>query len=618
MKIFTRLVVLFIVTVMIMTTALTACTTPTGPNDNETTPGGATDGSTPVDTPDGSDPADTTSPNQSGDTPLIDVPSSVTLIKDGQATFRLIRSDSASEPETAAAVAIRKGILEIFPNAKFEFAGDFSKTGKYDSNAIEILVGKTKHPECIEVLNSIKYGDYTIQVIGNKVVATAWQESAMTLMANKFCDIIKKAASADRQQLTLTDANEIKVSIVPELSLLPVCTIQNPDRIVNAGDSAYQILMNNTTDEVYRSYTATLLQNGFKESSNRTVNENLLGVYTSDKAAVTIYHTPHNKATRIIVEPVENYYVSSTESYQTVTTPMMTMIGRKIGNGGMYLGVTNDYGLMCFLIRLSDGRFIVVDGGISDNAYGSFSQALYAKMMEQAVDKNNITIAAWVITHSHGDHIGGFCSFSAAYSKQVKLQSILYNFPSNADSEASSDDKGSYARFLTHAKSYYKNTPLYKVHTGHVYTIADATIEIFYTHEDYVTMTRSISSNKNWNNSSIIFGFGIAGQKIMFLGDSQETPNDLTANIFGSALKSDFVQIAHHGGLGGTKPIYKAIDPTIALFTTSDGIIPTYMEKFPANYYLIHELNVVEYYNSHNRIHTWELPYTPKSSGFIK
>ena len=395
--------------------------------------------------------------------------------------------------------------------------------------------------------------------------------------------------------------------------------IITPDRIVYAGDSAYQMLMSNTTYEVYRSYTAALLQNGFKEVSNRTVNENLLGVYTNDEAAVTIYHTPQTKETRIIVEPVENYYVSSTENYQVATTPLLTMIGRQVSKGHNYLGVLNDYGLMCFLIRLSDGRFIVIDGGGSDDAVvSSFSQVLYSKMIEQSVDKNNITIAAWIITHSHGDHVGGFCSFSAAYSEQVKLQSILYNFPSNADSEASNDDKGSFSRFISHAQSYYNDTPLYKVHTGHVYTIADATIEIFYTHEDYVTEDRAIPSTKNWNNTSLIFGLEIAGQKIMFLGDAQQVPNDQTALIFGPALKSDIVQVAHHGGHGGTNSIYKAVDPAVALFTTTDEIIPVYMEKFPANYYLIHQLNVVEYYNSHNRIHTWDLPYTPTSSGFIK
>ena len=572
-------------------------------------------------TPDG---GDDTTPAEGiqttpADTTVADVPSSVTLFEGGEAKFRLVRGDNATEQETNAALTVRKGILELFPNAKFEFGDDFSKNGQYDSDAIEILVGRTKHPECRQVLNSIGYGDYTVQVVGNKVVVTAWQDTCMSALANKFCEIIKKARSADGQSLILTDENELTTTITPTLSLMPVCTVKQPDRITNSGDLAYQLLMSNSTDEVYKSYTKTLLDEGFTERSNRTVNNNLMGVYTNDEAAVTIYYTPASKATRIIVEPASNYYVSSTDSYTAVTTPKMTMIGRQVSKGSLYLGVQNDYGLMCFLIRLSDGRFIVIDGGISDNSYGSFSQALYASMMDQAVDKNNITIAAWIITHSHTDHIGGFCSFAAAYSKYVKLEALLLNFPSDADSNAVGDGgKTDYPRFRSAAQNYYKNIPIYKVHTGQVYTIADATIEIFYTHEDYVTMSRTIASTKLWNDSSIIFGFGIAGQKIMFLGDSQETPNNLTANIFGSYLKSDFVQIAHHGGLGGTNAIYKAVDPAIALFTTSDEIIPTYMEKFPANYYLIHQLNVVEYYNSHNRIHTWDLPYTPTSSGFIK
>ena len=610
-----KIISLLLCLATLLTFMLVSCDkTPSTDDGGETTPQQSGQ-NTPAD---GSS-APTDSSNTPADTSVVDKPASVTLFENGEAKFRLIRGDDATEQETDAALAVRNGILAVFPNAKFEFSDDFSKTGVYDSDAVEILVGRTNHPECKQVLNSISYGDYTVQVVGNKVVVTAWQDTCMSILANKFCDLIKKAASADGKSLILTDEDEITTTATPTLSSMPVCTVKSPDRITNSGDSAYQLLMSNTTDEVYKSYTKTLTDNGFTERSNRTANNNLLGVYTNDKAAVTIYHTPQNKATRIIVEPIENYYVSSTESYTAVTTPKLTMIGRQVSKGSLYLGVQNDYGMMCFLIRLSDGRFIVVDGGISDNSYGSFSQALYASMMEQAVDKNNITIAAWIITHSHSDHIGGFCSFAATYSKYVKLEALLLNFPSDADSNAVGDGgKNDYPRFRSAAKNYYKSTPIYKVHTGHVYTIADATIEIFYTHEDYVTMSRTIASTKLWNDSSIIFGFGIAGQKIMFLGDSQETPNNMTANIFGSYLKSDIVQIAHHGGLGGTNAIYKAIDPAVALFTTSDEIIPTYMEKFPANYYLIHELNVVEYYNSHNRIHTWDLPYTPKSSGFIK
>jgi len=396
------------------------------------------------------------------------------------------------------------------------------------------------------------------------------------------------------------------------------CAVKAPDRIVDSGDGAYQIYMENTTDAVYKSYTAELLECGFKRALARVVNENLLGVYTNDHAAVTVYYTPYNQTTRIIAEPIKNYYVSSDAGYDVVTTPIMTMIGGQISKGNVYLGVVNDYGLMCFLIRLSDGRFLVIDSGGPDCPYGSYARSLYESMKKQAIDKNNITIAAWIFSHSHNDHTGGFCSFLKEYSDEIKLESVLYNFPSEEDYRVSNDHPGTYEQFRENIQKHCPDLALYKVHTGHVYTVADATLEIFHTHEDYVTVDRTIQSTKNWNNTSLIFSFEIAGQKIMFLGDAQEVPNNQTAAIFGSALKSDIVQVAHHGGKGGTDAIYKAIDPQVALFTTTDEIIPTYMVKFPANSYLVNDLNLVEYYNSHNRITRFSLPYTPKSTGFIK
>ena len=188
-------------------------------------------------------PSDADTTTEVPDTSLADVPSSVTLFEGGQPKFRLVRGDQASDQETNAALNIRKAILEIFPDAKFEFISDFSKDGTYDSDAVEILVGRTKHPECIAVLNSISYGDYTVQVVGNKVVVTAWQDSCMAVLASKFADILTTAVSSDRQSLTLTEANELTKTITPVLSMAPICTIKNPNRIVNAGDQAYQLLM---------------------------------------------------------------------------------------------------------------------------------------------------------------------------------------------------------------------------------------------------------------------------------------------------------------------------------------------------------------------------------------
>lgn len=544
--------------------------------------------------------------------------SEITLIDNGKPLFRLIRPDDASDEEIDAAIKIREHLVGLCPGETFVFTDDFSRDGVYDDSTVEILVGRTGYPQTQEVLDSISYGDFGVVIVGNKVVVTSWQDTSMSLLAQRFCDLVTKSLSADKKTLTLKSEDCFTTTIVPTLSKIPVFGNIRPDRIVNCGDSAYQLFMSSTDTGTYTGITSELERSGFVSVSQRTVNNNLFSVYTGNDSAVTVYHTPSNKTTRVIVEPESNYFVSETSTGKAVTTPKLTMIGRKYADGNTYLGTEADSGLMCFLIRLSDGRFIVIDGGVSDGSWGSYSQALYACMLDQAVDKNNIVIAAWIFTHSHSDHIGGFCSFSAVYSKQVRLESIILNFPSEGDSNVSNDEKNAYSRFFGQVSNYYKGTPMYKAHTGHVYNIGDAVIEIFYTHEDYVTKTRTIASSKNWNNSSLIFSVDIAGERIMFLGDSQEDPNNLTAKIFGSYLKSDIVQVAHHGGIGGTNAIYAAIDPEIALFTTSDALVPVYLEKFTYNYYLINQLHVREYYNSATRITSWDLPYHATSSGFIK
>ena len=84
-------------------------------------------------------------------------------------------------------------------------------------------------------------------------------------------------------------------------------------------------------------------------------------------------------------------------SYTALTSPKLIMIGRRFSNTSMYLGVDSGAGLMCFVIQLSDGRFIVIDGGVATDA---FAQAIYASLLNNAPDKDKIIIAAWIMTHS--------------------------------------------------------------------------------------------------------------------------------------------------------------------------------------------------------------------------
>ena len=151
-----KLFVALLCIIMVLSMLLSSCNntpggTPDGTdtNTNADSNSGNNSGNTP-----GSDPDSTT--DQSADTSPVDTPASVTLFEGGQAKFRLIRGDQASEQETNAALTVRKAILELFPDAKFEFTSDFSKDGTYDSDAVEILVGRTKHPECLSALTALR------------------------------------------------------------------------------------------------------------------------------------------------------------------------------------------------------------------------------------------------------------------------------------------------------------------------------------------------------------------------------------------------------------------------------------------------------------------------------
>lgn len=540
------------------------------------------------------------------------LPSSVDVIAEGVPQIRVVRGDGASRAEIDAAMAIRKAIADMCAGAAPEIIDDFDVA---DPSVPEIIVGRTKYPDTVNTLNSLNYGEYTIRITGKKIIVAAWTDFAIGDLAERFIAILGEKLSADRMSLTLTDADNFAGVYNRSLNNLPSFDDAFPAAITYSGDHAYQVVITKSTEEAYRNYLGKLEVCGYTKHSERTAAGNLFAIYNDDSNAINVYYTPFNKTVRIITEPLENLFVGDDGSYTALTSPKLIMIGRRFSNTSMYLGVDSGAGLMCFVIQLSDGRFIVIDGGVATDA---FAQAIYASLLNNAPDKDKIIIAAWIMTHSHGDHTGGFCRFAELYSSKVTLERIIYNFPSEADAKSVESGNETLIRRVSGTISaYYRNSAVNKAHTGQVYNIADAEIEVIYNVEDYVNARRTFTSTKIYNLSSMIFSVSIAGQKIMFLGDSQVDSNNQTATMYGSYLKSDIVQVAHHGGEGGTTSIYKVIDPDIALFTTTDALLPLYLE-FTYNDYLVNKLHVKEYYNAADRIYTWVLPYRPTGSGWVK
>lgn len=519
------------------------------------------------------------------------------------ANYRVIRAEDATEAELDAAVMIVKAITEATGQMP-EMGTDFiKKDAAYDSSTYEILVGRTAYPETQTVLGTISLGECAVRAEGNKIVVTAWSDGALRLAASDFADRIKGGLT------TFTAADGFTQVYNAMLSALPAYTDGKLAALDNAGNRAYQLVSEKTTAEAWSAYCAKLAEAGFTLDSTRQVDGNQFAIYRGPKYGVTTYFTPFNSTARTIIEPIANLGPAEADvAGETVTSPKLTMIGRQYTQNNTFRGAAANSGLMCYVLRLADGRFIVIDGGVKIDA---FADAVYQTLRDQAPDPAKIEVAAWIITHSHGDHNGGFMLFCEKYKNVVNVSLLLTNLPSETVAEANQDSGGKTAVANTFSayETAYPAGQVVKVHNGYTRTIGGADLEVLYTHEDYITSARTLGDTKLWNNTSLIFRINIAGQSLMFLGDAQVDSHTITANMYGSYLKSDLVQVAHHGGEGGTAQIYTLIDAETALFTTSDELMPVYLND-SHNAHLVGKTNLKEWINAADRITYFDLPYT--------
>ena len=93
-------------------------------------------------------------------------------------------------------------------------------------------------------------------------------------------------------------------------------------------------------------------------------------------------------------------------------------------------------------------------------------------------------------------------------------------------------------------------------------------IDMLYTHEDLSPSVMTVT-----NSSSLIYAVSIAGQRIVITNDGHDDACLIVNRMYGDTLKSDIVQIAHHGYNGGNDAMYRNIKADTALWTNPYEII---------------------------------------------
>jgi beta-lactamase superfamily II metal-dependent hydrolase len=204
------------------------------------------------------------------------------------------------------------------------------------------------------------------------------------------------------------------------------------------------------------------------------------------------------------------------------------------------------------LIRCADGRFIIIDGGHNTAAIASeLRKTLIDQSSAYAKTPADITIAAWIVTHAHGDHFGMLVNRYNEF-KDMKVEKILVNFLSETErlKAIASPDVGKnwsategngYTKLPVAAKAL--GAEVHQIHVGQVFYVADVVMEVLYTVESFAPKVCNAL-----NTSSTVIRMNIAGTTYMSTGDATGNGMEICAKMYGNYLQSDIVQVCHHGG----------------------------------------------------------------------
>ncbi len=364
-------------------------------------------------------------------------------------------------------------------------------------------------------------------------------------------------------------------------------------RIFDCGDKYQMVLLEDVESSEFSSYCEKLEGLGFELDSENDRNGNQFKTYYSSEKRLMLhtYWIEYSGEVRTVAANTDRLPINDVGGEKICAATLHTLEAITQNSDDGESGRSD--GGMGYVVRTEDGRFIIFDGGCDEGAH---AKAIYNYLKSNAPDPNNIVIAAWYLTHAHGDHYGAFKRFSETYStdKTITLECVMKNFCNVGTQMKYVDDKGD--RDVSSTLSvYYPTVPVYKILTGQVYTFSTTSIEILYTMSDFmpnvIVQESDVATRGEKNGDSNVMTVpclvdivNTADKNDLFfvMGDTTKVACDEMSKRYGDTLKCDIVQVSHHGlatdtdaprRKNSTQEIYRLMNPDIALW-------PTHLDRF--------------------------------------
>ena len=329
--------------------------------------------------------------------------------------------------------------------------------------------------------------------------------------------------------------------------------------VMDAADGIDLLLVQETTKAEYESFCDALKADGYTIYVTRILNGNIYTTFTKAETFVHAHFAPSDSTVKITMGDVADLPTRKEDAViKNVCQPKLTFVAQRPNK------IDNDIGLSV-IFTLSDGRLVVLDGGMpnEENHLG-----LLSAMKKASPDKDNIVIAGWYLSHAHIDHHGAAWQFILQHLDKVKIESFVLNYAADEHYENLTEDswkKADDAQLFRGAlEKISPDTKVIKAHSGQVYYYGEEAVEIVYSVEDYYP------EPLNYNNSSsLVLRLHAKGNSVMLLADTTHTSGARMMALHRDALKSDMVQIAHHGMWASYSQLYRYINAPVLLWPTN-------------------------------------------------
>lgn len=227
--------------------------------------------------------------------------------------------------------------------------------------------------------------------------------------------------------------------------------------------------------------------------------------------------------------------------------------------------------MMSFVIITKQDNAIVIDGGRAEDM----------PLLKEYIGGRHI--AAWILTHAHSDHISGLISeFKRNHAADFDIERIYYNFPPYE--LIHNHHVLDYDYFRSELEEilpqFNEVLPLF-AHKSHI-AVQGESLRVDEVKIDFIFSYHEGLTNNLMNDSSLVFKVTGPNKNVLFLGDLGPDGGDILYRESRHLLKSDIVQMAHHGHMNCGMEVYAAIAPQACLWCCADWLyqepeVPQYL-----------------------------------------